>query len=118
MCKADFGTPDVVTILDALHYVDFDRQEDLLRKIRDSLPERGLFLTRIGDAGAGLPYHLCTWVDHAVTFARGHRLSRLYGRKLSDWLSLLEGLGFSVEARPMSAGKPFANVMLVCRVAA
>lgn len=118
MCKADFGTPDVITILDALHYVDFDRQEDLLRKIRDALPERGLFLTRIGDAGAGFPYHLCAWVDHAVTFARGHRLSRLYGRKLPDWLSLLEGLGFSVEARPMSAGKPFANVMLVCRVAA
>jgi hypothetical protein len=28
----------------------------------------------------------------------------------------LSALGFEVETEPMSEGKPFANVMLVCRV--
>ena len=90
----------------------------LAKKLLQLHPRGGLFVTRVGDAGAGLPYHLCNWVDHAVTFARGHRLTRLYGRQLAQWVDLLESLGFIVEAAPMNEGKPFANTMLVCRVPA
>jgi len=118
MTKADFGSADVITILDALHYFDHSHQKDVIRRIRAALPAGGLFLTRVGDASAGLPYHLCNWVDHAVTFIRGHRLPRLYCRPLSEWIALLESLGFSVETDPMNDIKPFANVMLVCRVSA
>jgi len=117
MCQVDLGEADVVTIFDALHYVDHARQDDLLARIRAVLPAGGLFLTRVGDAGAGLPYHFCNWVDHAVTFVRGHRLPRLYGRQIGEWIELLTGLGFQVEPVPMSQGKPFANVMLISRVA-
>ena len=116
MCKVDYGQADVVTILDALHYVDHMRQKDVLKRIRAALPAGGIFLTRVGDAGAGLPYHLCNWLDHAVTFARGHRLPTLYGRRLAEWVDILHNLGFVVDTVPMSAGKPFANIMLVCRV--
>ena len=116
MCEVDLGETDVVTILDALHYIDHARQNDLLGRIRTALPGGGLFLTRVGDAGAGLPYHICNWLDHAVTFVRGHRLPRLYGRQLAQWIELLKGHGFEVEAMPMSQGKPFANIMLISRV--
>ena len=118
MCQVDFGQVDVVTILDALHYFDHAGQQDVLQRIRAALPPGGLFLTRIGDKGAGLPYHICNWVDHAVTFARGHRLPKLYARPLAEWIGLLRDLGFVVESMPMHEGKPFANVMLVCRVPA
>lgn len=118
MCEVDFGQADVVTILDALHYIDHARQQDVIRRIRAALPAGGLFLTRVGDAGAGLPYHICNWVDRTVTFIRGHRLPTLYERKLADWVELLSQHGFQVETLPMSDGKPFANVMLVCRVPA
>jgi hypothetical protein len=116
MCEVDFAPVDVVTILDALHYIDHARQEDVLRRIRQALPVGGLFLTRVGDAAAGLPYYLCNGLDLAVTFMRGHRLPRLYGRPLTQWVALLEQLGFRVETVPMSAGKPFANVMVVARL--
>jgi SAM-dependent methyltransferase len=118
MTTADFGHVDVITILDALHYFDFVGQTNVLRRIRAALSPGGLFLTRVGDASAGLPYHVCNWVDRTVTFIRGHRLPRLYCRQLADWVQLLEGIGFTVETDPMSKGKPFANVMLVCRVPA
>jgi SAM-dependent methyltransferase len=117
MTKADFGSADVITILDALHYFDHTHQNGVIKRIREALPPGGLFLTRVGDASAGLPYHLCNWVDHAVTFVRGHRLPRLYCRPLAEWIALLESLGFVVETDAMNEGKPFANVMLVCRVA-
>lgn len=118
MNQADFGQVDVVTILDALHYFDHAHQKKVLQRIHAALPPGGLFLTRVGDASAGLPYHLCNWVDHAVTFVRGHRLPRLYCRPLAEWVALLESIGFKVETDPMNEGKPFANVMLVCRVPA
>jgi SAM-dependent methyltransferase len=66
MSAVDFGQVDVVTILDALHYVDHDLQQAVLARIRAALPPGGLFLTRVGNAGAGLPYHLSNWVDHAA----------------------------------------------------
>lgn len=118
MNDADFGHPDVITILDALHYFDHAQQAVLLQRIRDALPPGGLFLTRIGDASAGLPFKLSNWVDHVVTFVRGHRLPRLYCRSLAEWKTLLTGLGFEVNSDDMSEGKPFANVMLVCRLSA
>ncbi|WP_026687935.1 class I SAM-dependent methyltransferase [Azovibrio restrictus] len=117
MCQADFGQADVITILDALHYFNHQGQQDVLERIRRALPPGGLFLTRVGDAAAGLPHHLCNWVDQAVTFVRGHRLPRLYCRPLGEWVALLQALGFQVRNMPMNQGKPFANIMLICRLA-
>ncbi|MBL0944597.1 MAG: class I SAM-dependent methyltransferase [Hydrogenophaga sp.] len=116
MTESALGQPEAVTILDALHYVDVDRQRALLRRIREALPRGGVFLTRIGDASAGWRFHVCNGVDKVVTFARGHRLPRLHCRPLAEWRSDLEALGFEVSHRDMSGRKPFANVMLHCRV--
>jgi SAM-dependent methyltransferase len=116
ICKLDFGQADVVTILDVLQYIDFPDQVDILRRARAALPPGGTFLTRVGDADAGLFFHVCNWVDALVTTVRGHRLPELYCRPLKEWVELLRGLGFVVETVPMSAGKPFANVMVVARV--
>ncbi len=48
---------------------------------------------------------------------RGHRLERLHSRPLEEWQRALEALGFRHEARPMSEGTGFANVLLVARLA-
>ncbi len=74
MTQVDPGCPDVITILDALHYLGYTQQEILLQRIRAALPDGGLFLTRIGDASAGMPFLFSNWVDHVVTYARGHRM--------------------------------------------
>lgn len=118
ICRTNFGQADVVTILDLLHYIGYEAQEDVLARVRAALPPGGLLVTRVGDAGAGLPFHICNWVDRLVTYVRGHRLPTLYCRRLEEWIALLEKLGFQVETMAMSEGKPFANVMLVARVPA
>jgi SAM-dependent methyltransferase len=117
MCEAEIGRADAITVLDVLHYVDFGRQERLLCRIRQALAPGGVFLTRVGDAGAGLRFRIGQLVDQAVVHARGSGLSAHHGRRLDEWSALLAGLGFAVHAVPMSEGKPFANVMLVCRPA-
>ena len=118
MGAVDFGQVDVVTILDALHYVDHAQQVRVLQRVHAALPPGGLFLTRVGDAGAGWPFRVSNWVDRLVTLGRSRRSPMLHCRRLGEWIELLASIGFEVETEPMSEGKTFANVMLVCRVPA
>ncbi|MEP6789724.1 MAG: class I SAM-dependent methyltransferase [Ramlibacter sp.] len=118
MCDADFGRPDAVVILDVLHYVPVAAQDDVLRRVHAALAPGGVLVLRIGDAAAGLPFRISNWVDFIVTTLRGHRLTRLYCRPLAEWLRVLQSMGFTVRAQPMSEGTPFANVMLVAHAGA
>jgi SAM-dependent methyltransferase len=115
MCTADFKQCDITVILDVLHYVPFDAQIDVLKRVFAALSPGGLMLLRVGDADAGLPFKISNWVDAVVTTIRGHRLSKLYCRPLTQWITVLKDLGFDVQTQPMSEGTLFANVMLLAR---
>lgn len=117
ICDTDFGEADAVVILDVLHYVDYAAQEAILRRVRTALTPSGVLLLRIGDAAGGLRFRFSNWVDHVVTWARGHRLGTLYCRSVAEWQHVLGNLGFHIETLPMSQGTPFANVLLVARAA-
>ncbi len=112
MRQVDFGQADVVVIMDAVHYIDGPSQDDVLRRVRAALSPNGLFLTRVGDAGASLGFQLSNWTDRTVAFFRGNRLPPLHCRRLPDWIQALEVLGFRVETSPMNGVLPFANVLL------
>jgi SAM-dependent methyltransferase len=116
MRSVDFGQADVLVILDVLHYVEPAAQDDILRRVRAALPPGGVFLTRVGDAAAGLRFRMSNWVDRLVAFGRGNRLPPVYCRPLADWVAALERLGFSVDTRAMNGDLPFANVMLIARL--
>lgn len=116
MCHTDFGKADIVVILDVLHYVDIAAQDDVLRRVRDALLPGGCLLLRIGDAAAGLPFRLSFWVDHVVSFVRGHGRVRMYCRSLAQWRAALNELGFAVTSMDMHAGTPFANVLLIAKL--
>ena len=109
----DFGTQDAVVVLDVLHYMVADEQRAVLQRVRRALPEGGLLLLRVSDAGAGLRYRYTQWVDMIVMRSRGHASAVPHCRSLGDWRSLLQECGFDTEALPMSQGTPFANVLLI-----
>lgn len=116
ICEVPFEPCDAVVILDVLHYIDIAAQDAVLARVRDALAPKGVLLLRIGDAAGGLPFKISNWVDHVVTFARGHRLPRLYCRTLSQWQAALAQLGFQVKTMPMHEGTPFANILLVAQL--
>ncbi len=118
MCTTPFDKAQAVVILDVLHYVPYAAQDDVLRRVKESLLPGGVLILRIGDASAGLGFKISNWVDAIVTFVRGHSLSRLYCRPLDEWKSALTQLGFQVESKPMSEGTPFANVLLIAHIGA
>jgi SAM-dependent methyltransferase len=117
MRRTAFPSADAVVILDVLHYVPVPEQDEVLARAREALRGGGRLLLRVGDAAAGRGFLASQWVDRVVTFVRGHRVVPTFGRPLAAWIARLEGLGFSVRSEPMSRGTPFANVLLVARVA-
>jgi cyclopropane fatty-acyl-phospholipid synthase-like methyltransferase len=117
MSHADLRGFDAITILDVLHYIPLAQQDVLLDNIRAALGPNGLLVTRVGNAGSGWRFRFSQWVDHAITYARGHGLHPQFCRPLPDWVRALEARGFSVTTQAMSEGTLFANVLLVARVA-
>lgn len=113
ICKEDFGSVDVAVIMDVLHYVEHAAQEDVLRRVFAALRPGGRLLLRVGDADAGWGFRWSNWVDKAVVLARNRTLSKLWCRPMTEWIALLELIGFNVKQLPMSEGTKFANVLLV-----
>ena len=111
----EFGPADAVLILDVLHYIDYDAQREALGRVRASLSGQGVLLLRVGDESDSLRFRVTLAVDRAVMRLRGHRIARLYCRPVAQWKRELEDLGFRVQDTPMSAGTPFANVLLAAR---
>ena len=118
MCRTPLPACDLVVILDVLHYVDAAAQVEVLRRVRDALQPQGRLLLRVGDVASRRGFRISQWVDRVVTMVRGHRVPPTWGRSVADWSALLGELGFRVQAVPMSAGTPFANVLLVAELAA
>jgi SAM-dependent methyltransferase len=115
MRSAAFPACDTVVILDVLHYATMAEQDEVLARVHAALRPDGRLLLRVGDAAEPRGFAVSQWVDRLVTWVRGHRVPPTYGRPLSAWIERLSALGFRVEARPMSAGTPFANVLLIAR---
>ncbi len=108
-----FGTVDAVVILDVLHYMTPQAQLEVLRRVRAALPPRGLLLLRVGDTGGGLRFRYGQWSDQLLMLLRRHSIEVQHCRSVAQWCLLLRECGFDSEARPMSRGTPFANVLLI-----
>ena len=117
MRSAAFPDADTVVILDVLHYVPVAEQDAVLARVRAALGSGGRLVLRVGDAASRSRFTSSQWVDRLVTHVRGHRDRPRHGRTLSDWKARLGELGFTVSSRPMHAGTPFANILLVGTVA-
>ena len=113
MRQAALPACDRVVILDVLHYVPHHAQAALLTRVRDALAPHGRLLLRVGDAGDRRAFATSQWIDRVVTYTREHRVAPTWCRTRTKWVALLRGLGFAVEALPMSRGTPFANVLRV-----
>jgi SAM-dependent methyltransferase len=109
-----FPASDTVVVLDVLHYLPPAAQEAVLARACAALVPGGRLLLRVGDAEARRGYAFSRWVDRFVSaFRRGAPPTQ--GRPVSDWIDQLRALGLQVEARPMSQGTLFANVLLVAQ---
>lgn len=113
VCSAELPRCRVVLLIDLLYHLEPAAQEALLAKVRDALEPGGRLILREADAAAGWRFAITWLAEWLRGLGRGKPFRRRHYRRAGDWKRLLEGLGFSVEARPMSEGTPFANDLLI-----
>lgn len=111
----EFPPCSVVTVLDVLLYLRREEQERLLEKAARGLEPGGLLLLREADAAGGPAYQVTRWSARLSAMGRGGLWPELHCRSVREWTTMLEALGFSVAAEPMSEGTPFANVLFLAR---
>jgi len=112
---ADFPPSRVVLLLDVLHYLPADAQEELLARAARALERGGLLLLRDANADGGWRFTATRLQERLSALARRHFRQRFHYRGLAEWRRILEALGFEVETEPMSEGTPYANVLIRAR---
>ncbi len=112
---SEFGAVDAVVMLDVIHYIDEASQDDVVRRVRAALSGGGVLLLRVADASGSVRFRLTLAADRIAMRLRGARVGRYHCRPVDAWKRCLGQTGFRIEAWPMSAGTPFANVLLVGR---
>ena len=105
----------VIVILDVMLYLDAAEQQHLLDRATAALEPGGLLLLREADADAGFTFQATKWSERLSGAFRGRFGQALHYRGAIQWIAELAKRGFAVGAEPMSAGTPFANVLLVAR---
>ncbi|HZF10281.1 MAG TPA: DUF2062 domain-containing protein [Thermoanaerobaculia bacterium] len=105
---------DAVYLLDVLHYLPAAEQERLLDRVAAAMPKGGggLLILREADAAGGAAFVRTRLAEQFCALARGHFRQRFHFRSDAEWRRLLEERGFVVGSLPMSAGTPYANVLI------
>jgi SAM-dependent methyltransferase len=113
--SADFPPCSALVILDVMLYLEEDEQGRVLERAVRALDPDGVLILREADAAAGLSFKATEWGARLIEALRGRLRPRLRYRRAADWIGVIEGLGMSVHAEPMSAGTPFANVLFIAK---
>jgi uncharacterized protein (DUF2062 family)/trans-aconitate methyltransferase len=113
--EAELPPSSAVLLLDVIHYLPAEAQEDLLRKIAGALEPGGLLLIRDADAAAGWRFTATRVQERVCALARRHWKQRFHYRSAAEWSRLLENAGFTVDLQPMGMGTPYGNVLLTAR---
>ena len=113
--NAEFPSCSALVILDVLLYQEEREQLRILERAVRALDPGGVLIVREADAAAGFPFQATAWSARLVEAAGGRLRARLHFRRAADWIRLIDGLGMTVRAEPMSAGTPFANMLFVAK---
>ena len=100
-----------------MHYIAAHEQDAALENARNALSPGGVLLLRVHDAAAPLRFAFGLWVDRLTMLLHGGGYGRLVGRSLDALRTRLEQLGFEVSSSQMNGRRPFANLLIVARLA-
>jgi hypothetical protein len=103
-----------ISLIDVMHYFDYDTQKDHLTSAYEQLEDEGVLIFREVDPEAGWISVLNRFYEKLATsvgFTRSNE-EKLYFRKKEEWLGLLSQIGFRARAERCSSIL-FADVLFI-----
>jgi SAM-dependent methyltransferase len=113
---ADVEPADTVLLIDVLHYVDAQAQDEILARAADFVRPGGRLVIRDATAGEGwrsLLTLFVEWISVLVRFNVGERVALRHVAR--EVVPMLEAKDMSCTVSPCWSGTPFANVLLVAQ---
>ena len=100
-------------LLDVLHYLGPQDQENLLAEIGRVLESGGTIVIREADSNGGKGFQAVRFSERVRAHLRGQFRQGFHYRSAEDWERQIAKLGFVTSVQKMAAGTPFANVMVL-----
>jgi SAM-dependent methyltransferase len=110
LCGAVAG----IALMDTLHYLRFDVQEQLLARCRQLLRPDGVLVMRDVDAEAGKTFLVTSLHEKIATGLGLTRAEGLRFRGKTNWLAALTAAGYEAHGERYTRF-PFADVLFECR---
>ncbi len=114
--EAPYPTAKIIALIDVLHYLNYEQQEQVLMRARSALAGQGKLLLRIGDAEVRQSNRISRAIDLVVSRWRGVDSGRIYCRGLSQWMQLLKSLGFVPRVTSNATSMFYSNAMIVAEL--
>ncbi len=103
---------DLILVLDVLHYLDANAQEEVLDRAARALRPGGRLLLREADAGGGFRFRITGAGERVAALGRGAWRQRFHYRTAAAWSALLTARGLATAPVSMTGGPPLANVLI------
>jgi 2-polyprenyl-3-methyl-5-hydroxy-6-metoxy-1,4-benzoquinol methylase len=109
--------PAAVVIMDAMHYLTFTEQKQLVERAWTLLPAGGMLVVREVDTQAGLTSRINKIHERVMTWCGFTRADHLFFRSPAGWHDLFTSRGFESDSERCSCF-PFADRLFICLKAA
>jgi 2-polyprenyl-3-methyl-5-hydroxy-6-metoxy-1,4-benzoquinol methylase/uncharacterized protein (DUF2062 family) len=104
---------DTVMLIDVIHYLTIDEQDQLLDRAARAVRPGGRLLVREADTERGLRSWITLAEEKLFTLLRFNRGARVSFRPAREIVARLEAAGLRCEVRPAWGGTPFSNVLIL-----
>jgi 2-polyprenyl-6-hydroxyphenyl methylase/3-demethylubiquinone-9 3-methyltransferase len=111
---ADYPQGNVISLIDVLYLIPFDNQELMLRKCYQSLPPGGTLIIKEMDTKPRWKYAWNLLQETLAVKLIGFTLGeRFYFRSQSDYMEILQRLGFSVKPIALHSGYWYPHIAYI-----
>ena len=113
---ADYPLGDVITLVDVLYLIPYDKQKIILQKCHQSLPQGGTLIIKEMDTRPRWKYVWNLLQETLAVKLIGFTLGeRFFFRSQGEYLKILGQIGFTVKPVQLDKGYWYPHIVYICK---
>jgi 2-polyprenyl-6-hydroxyphenyl methylase/3-demethylubiquinone-9 3-methyltransferase len=113
--EAEYPQGDVFTLIDVLYLIPYSKHEPIIQKCYQSLSPGGILIIKEMDTKPRWKYIWNLIQETVAVKLIGFTLGeRFYFRSQSDFIDILQRIGFSVKPVPLHSGYWYPHIAYIC----